>query len=503
MPTAELTQQKEALRRRGICVVVPTYNNEATIGDIVERCLRQCDDLFVVNDGSTDGTARILQDRGQTIRLLTHPHNRGKGAALRTGLQAALREGFAYAITLDADGQHFPEDIPTLLRANLRHPQSIIVGQRRDLGSQPRSRGSRFANRFSNFWFAVQTGHRLPDTQSGYRLYPLRRLVGLSWLTSRYEAELELLVLASWHGVAIHSAEVGVYYPPLAYRVSHFRPALDFTRISLLNTLLCLLALVYALPRKLLKGTWTALRSLYSFLFFVLCSLLVMNPATFFICLFAADKEKAAKRTRRLIYAVFRFVMLRHGVPGVRFSVKNEHNERFRSPSVIICNHQSNLDLLVLLALSPDIVVLTKDRIWHHPLFGYFVRKAEYFPVSMDMEALLPRLRRLAESGCSIAVYPEGTRTTTHEIQRFHKGAFLIVQELKLDLLPLVQYGADLVLPKRSHHLHTGRITLEIGERSKPAARAAYGDAREVAKVCRRSMTERYDLLRDEEDRKT
>ena len=126
-----------------------------------------------------------------------------------------------------------------------------------------RSKGSNFANKFSNFWFYVQTGKALEDTQTGYRLYPLHKLYGVGLLTSRYEAELELLVFASWHGVELVSIPVNVYYPPREERVSHFRPGKDFARISVLNTVLCFLAVVYGLPlrlgRKLMAVSYTHL----------------------------------------------------------------------------------------------------------------------------------------------------------------------------------------------------------------------------------------------------
>ena len=156
------------------------------------------------------------------------------------GFRKALEMGFSYAITLDGDGQHYPEDIPLFLKANQEHPQSLIIGSRQ-LEGVDRSKGSSFANKFSNFWFYVQTGRALPDTQTGYRLYPLHRLHGLSLLTSRYEAELELLVFASWHGVKLVPIPVQVYYPPRNERVSHFRPGKDFCTYSVLNTILCFL----------------------------------------------------------------------------------------------------------------------------------------------------------------------------------------------------------------------------------------------------------------------
>ena len=182
---------KQSLHDRGVCVIIPTYNNAGTIADVVKRTLLHCDDVIVVNDGATDSTKEILTGISG-ITLINSPKNEGKGAALRRGFRKALEQGFTYAITLDADGQHYPEDLPLFLEANIEHPGCLIVGER-NLEGVERSKGSSFANAFSNFWFCVQTFHRLPDTQTGYRLYPLKKLIGLSLLTSRYEAELELM----------------------------------------------------------------------------------------------------------------------------------------------------------------------------------------------------------------------------------------------------------------------------------------------------------------------
>ena len=241
--------QQQLLSDRGICVVIPTYNNEGTITAVVQATLQECRDVIVVNDGSTDGTRDILHGM-EGITLVEYAENRGKGYALKCGFRRALQMGFAYAITLDGDGQHYPDDIALFLKANQQHPGALILGSRQMDGIE-RSLGSRFANEFSNFWFYVQTGRRLADTQTGYRLYPLKKLHGLELLTSRYEAELELLVQASWHGVEIVPINIKVYYPPLAERVSHFRPIRDFARISVLNTVLCFLAVVYGLPLRL------------------------------------------------------------------------------------------------------------------------------------------------------------------------------------------------------------------------------------------------------------
>lgn len=239
----------KSLHERGICVIIPTYNNENTIGRIVHEALSLCDGIIVVNDGSTDSTTQTLRSING-ITLIEYEQNKGKGHALKRGFTKALEMGFTYAITLDGDGQHYPANIIDFLKANIKHPESLIVGQR-NLKGVARSKGSNFANKFSNFWFYVQTGERLNDTQTGYRLYPLKELRGLSLLTSRYEAELELMVFASWHGVKIVSIPIDVYYPPKEERVSHFRPVMDFVRISILNTILCILTIVYALPLRL------------------------------------------------------------------------------------------------------------------------------------------------------------------------------------------------------------------------------------------------------------
>lgn len=229
------------------CVVIPTYNNARTVADIVRRTLAVCIDVIVVNDGSTDTT---LEELGSVkCEVVSYSRNRGKGYALRRGLEAARAAGFDYAVTIDSDGQHAPEEIPQLIKAIDKQP-TLVVGSR-NLQADGMPSGNTFANRFSNFWFRLQTGLQLPDTQTGFRVYPLRSLPCLKMLTYRYESELELLVFSAWRGVHIVPVPVSVSYP--ADRVSHFRPFRDFFRISLLNTLLCLLAIVYGYPRMLLN----------------------------------------------------------------------------------------------------------------------------------------------------------------------------------------------------------------------------------------------------------
>ncbi len=484
-------ETKKTLRDRSICVVIPTYNNAGTIADVVRRALEYCLDVIVVADGCTDQTLDILQGI-EGITIVSCAKNAGKGSALKRGFKQALQMGFAYAITLDADGQHFPEDIPTMLQANQKHPGALIVGERKGLDAMERSKGSKFANAFANFWFAIQTGRCLKDTQTGYRLYPLKKIHGLSLLTSRYEAELELLVFASWHGVEIVSEPVNVYYPPQEERVSHFRPIADFSRIFVLNTVLCLLAVVYGLPLAIWRGLTTILRTIYSLLFF-LVAVIIANPIAMLYSLLVKDQEMRRRKLHQILCFFARLVTLWHGIPGVKFSVGNPHKEDFHKPAIIICNHQSHLDLMIMLMLTPRLICLTKDWVWNNPFYGYIIRNAEFYPVSEGTETLMPKLQSLVERGYSIAVYPEGTRSQNCSISRFHQGAFHLAQQLELDVLPLILYGAGKALPKKGKLLRKWPIRIELDKRLSPAEMLALGDTpREQASQMRKYYKRRY-----------
>ena len=240
------------MQQQKACVLMPTYNNGGTLRDVVERVLNFCSNVIVVNDGCTDNSAEILASYGERITVVDYGRNRGKGYALKQGFKKAKAMGFDYAITLDSDGQHFPEDIPLFLDAVTLHPEALIVGSR-NLNQENMPGGNTFANKFSNFWFKIQTGIHLPDTQTGYRLYPLKHSPYLAMLTSRYEAELELLVFSAWRGIELIPIKINVFYPKAEERVSHFRPFWDFFRISVLNTVLCVVALCYGWPSRLIR----------------------------------------------------------------------------------------------------------------------------------------------------------------------------------------------------------------------------------------------------------
>lgn len=479
MTDSNTAHLQQTLHDRGICVIIPTYNNHATIGAVVESVTRLCADVIVVDDGCTDGTAETL--RGMNgITVVSCPKNRGKGHALKCGFQRALQLGFAYAITIDADGQHFADDIPAFLHKNQECPGSLIVGNR-DLNGVDRSKGSSFANKFSNFWFRVQTGINLPDTQTGYRLYPLKKLKGLSLLTSRYEAELELMVLASWHGVEICTVPVKVYYPPRGERVSHFRPGIDFGRISLLNTVLCFLAVVYGLPLRLWRWLGRYARTVYAIVFFVFCSFFISMPRVWWITRIGHMTDRKREKLRQFIHTAAHFITVTHGIPGTKFVCRKPASIDFSKPRVIICNHQSHLDLMCQLEVSHNMVFLTNDWVWHNPFYGSLIRNAEYLPASKGMTELMPRIKSLVERGCSIAVFPEGTRSSDCRIGRFHQGAFYIAQQLGLEVLPMYLYGAGKVLKKKTYHLNKGLIYIEVGQPMGQAELKQIGDTRHQA----------------------
>jgi len=236
------------------CVIIPVYNSKNVIAKVLESVLQYAENVIVVNDGSTDGTLDAVchcgldpQSPDERITLVSYPKNHGKGYALQQGFRKAIEMGFTHAITMDADGQHLATDIETLVQASEKQQNALIVGARKfDNPNMPQS--SIFANNFSNFWFMVQTGKRLPDTQTGFRVYPLQKIGKMRLFTSRYEAELEILVRSAWRNIPIVSQPVNVYYPPKNERISHFRSGKDFFRISVLNTVLCFFAVIYGYP---------------------------------------------------------------------------------------------------------------------------------------------------------------------------------------------------------------------------------------------------------------
>ncbi len=507
---------RETIRNHRICVLIPTYNNAGTLRDVISSVVRYSPDVIVVNDGSTDSTSDILKEFESTIRIVSYSRNRGKGYALKAGFRFAKECGYSYAITIDSDGQHYAEDIPGFVKAIVENPGALIIGER-DLSNVDINGKSSFANKFSNFWFRVQTGKKLNDTQTGYRAYPLNSLYGLSLLTSRYEAELELMVFASWHGVRLVSIPIKVYYPPQSERVSHFKPALDFTRISVLNTILCCGAIAYGLPvriwnvishRRIFNHEFTPFtrkrgerkeaattlgrltRSIYGLTYFMILSVGVFTPLIHLLFSFGRNTEAKRIRLHRMLQRVSKFMTVQF--PGATVTYDNVGNETFQEPALIICNHQSHLDLPVLMSVHHKLIFLTNDWVWNNFFYGSIIHKAEFLPVSAGIDAIMPQLRDLKKRGYSIVVFPEGTRSADCSILRFHQGAFHMAKALEMDIVPMVLHGAGHYLPKKDFMFRKGEISLRILNRIK-----FNGDDFEVL----RKQASRYRrLIRDEYD---
>jgi len=214
-----------------LAAVIPAYNEVATIGDVAERTLALLRSVIVVDDGSTDGTAAALASL--PVTLVRNPRNLGKAASLWRGIALALAEGVDAVVTLDADGQHRPEDIPRLLEAHRRDPAALVIGARlHDNSGIPSERY--YANRFANFWIAWAAGQRMKDSQSGFRAYPaslLRALPARMGRAAGFVFESEVLIEAGRRGTRLEWVPIPAIYEARG-RPSHFRPIVDVALIT-------------------------------------------------------------------------------------------------------------------------------------------------------------------------------------------------------------------------------------------------------------------------------
>jgi len=245
-----LPEVQNAISEKKICVLIPTYNNEKTLKRVIDGVLDYTENIIVINDGSTDSTLQILEKYSITVINLLE--NKGKGNALKLGFRKAKESGYNYAITIDSDGQHYPDDIPVFVENLLNENEDVLLIGNRNMSQDGIPKKSSFGNRFSNFWFWFETGIKLEDTQSGYRLYPLHK-IPKKYFTPKFEFEIEIIVRTAWRHVPVKNVPIKVLYDP-AERVSHFRPFKDFTRISILNTILVTITLFYIIPRNFVNN---------------------------------------------------------------------------------------------------------------------------------------------------------------------------------------------------------------------------------------------------------
>lgn len=247
---------------QSIWCVVPVYNNPATVADVVRRCCEQVPNVLVVDDGSDQPVAELLGDL--PAKVIRHDKNRGKGEALLTALRYIEEQGGEWMITLDADGQHQPEEIKNFFPKVGKHPASILIGVR-DFDAPNVPGSSRFGRTFSNFWIQLETGISLEDTQSGFRAYPVALVSQLPLRSSRFDFEIEVLVRAAWAGLGLHSVPISVWYPPAHERVSSFDKKKDNLRLTRMHARLVGRRLVpwpvHRLVKRDLFSVWELLRS--------------------------------------------------------------------------------------------------------------------------------------------------------------------------------------------------------------------------------------------------
>jgi glycosyltransferase involved in cell wall biosynthesis len=227
-PSGQVDEPQAAARARSVGVLIPALNCAATIAAVVSDALRFVRPVVVIDDGSSDSTARLAAAAGAEV--ISHPTTLGKGAALLTGMCEFSRRGIERAVTMDGDGQHLGDQIPLLLAASDRSPNSLIIGTR-ILEGVPTTAARRFGNRFADRWVEIASGRALADTQSGFRVYPIELVLSLPLRARRFAFETEVLIRAVRAGFDIESVPTRVYYPPADERVSHYRPLVDTVRI--------------------------------------------------------------------------------------------------------------------------------------------------------------------------------------------------------------------------------------------------------------------------------
>lgn len=216
-----------------ICTVIPVYNNRNTIRDVAENTLRFASPLLILDDGSTDADLKTLLD-DLPLFYCRQDSNRGKGAALRKAFRILADSGFDYMLTLDADGQHDPADLPAFFKLAETGENIFAIGCR-DFSGQPVPKGSLLGLRLSNRLLKRECGFPVSDSQSGFRMYPVQLLADLPFRCSHFDFETEVLALAARAGADFRELSVKVYYPPAGERITHFRPLPELTRLTLLH----------------------------------------------------------------------------------------------------------------------------------------------------------------------------------------------------------------------------------------------------------------------------
>lgn len=213
-----------------VCALIPAYNEEARVADVVRGARRYLPAVIVVDDGSSDATAAVAERAGAEV--MRHPVNRGKGAGLRSGMERVFGEGFDAVLVLDADGQHNPDEIPRFLDAAEKTGADIVVGSRMGKAEgMPRVRY--LTNRFTSAVISRIAGCGIPDSQCGYRLVRERAFRTMTFRTARYDTESEMLIEAGRAGCRIVSVPVSTIYGTETSKIHPLKDSVRFIRLIL------------------------------------------------------------------------------------------------------------------------------------------------------------------------------------------------------------------------------------------------------------------------------
>lgn len=236
--------------------------------------------------------------------------------------------------------------------------------------------------------------------------------------------------------------------------------------------------------------------TLLAFIFLIVFSA-ILTVAGFFLITLTFNSAKGKLLYHRLLSAISGFVF--NHVFFTKASL--ECREDFEKPAVIIANHQSHLDLMALLMLTPKMVVVTNKWVWNNPFYGLVIRYADFCPVEKLMADDMNGLEKFVSDGYSVLVFPEGTRTVDGKIGRFHKGAFYMAEKFGLDILPVILHGFNDVLPKQDLLLRKGRMTVKVLDRISPDDPSFGTGSFSRSKLLRRMMSaELAEVARATED---
>lgn len=234
------------------------------------------------------------------------------------------------------------------------------------------------------------------------------------------------------------------------------------------------------------------LKTIYAFTVFFVFSIF-LSILGFFVLTIGGKTPKHKLFYHKCLCGLLRTCV--RWMPGVKAHVHNTAGETFEKPAIITCNHQSHLDLLYTLALHPKIICLTNKKMWNSPFYGWILRYADFYPVSDGFDNCEEHVAKAISNGYSVLVFPEGTRSETCDILRFHKGAFQLAKTLGVDVLPLIIHGIGHAFPKRDFLLRKGKVDLYVMPRIEADSELMQKDSAEIAKTLRRYYTEQYNEI--------